>query len=142
MYKAVSCKGSIISSEEAGSNLALPSTGTLGKLVMLHQRRGAPVSSVAQSCLALCVPMDCSTRSPVHHHLPELARTNAHQGSDAIQHRILCRPLLLLPSVFPSIRISSSESVLCIRWPEYRVSSLKTANVYMNAASRWAGLQE
>ena len=34
-------------------------------------------------------------------------------------HLILCRPLLLLPSIFPSIRVSSSESVLHIRWPEY-----------------------
>ena len=32
---------------------------------------------------------------------------------------ILCRPLLLLPSIFPSIRVFSSESVLCIRWPKY-----------------------
>ena len=32
---------------------------------------------------------------------------------------ILCRPLLLMPSIFPSIRVSSSESVLCIRWPKY-----------------------
>ena len=34
-------------------------------------------------------------------------------------HLILCRPLLLLPSVFPSIRVFSSESALCIRWPKY-----------------------
>ena len=34
-------------------------------------------------------------------------------------HLILCRPLLLPPSIFPSIRVSSSESVLCIRWPKY-----------------------
>ena len=34
-------------------------------------------------------------------------------------HLILCRPLLLLPSIFPSIRVSSDESVLCIRWPNY-----------------------
>ena len=34
-------------------------------------------------------------------------------------HPILCHPLLLLPSVFPSIRVFSSESVLCIRWPKY-----------------------
>ena len=34
-------------------------------------------------------------------------------------HLILCHPLLLLPSVFPSIRVFSSESVLCIRWPKY-----------------------
>ena len=35
------------------------------------------------------------------------------------KHLILCRPLLLLPSIFPSIRVFSSESVLCIRWPKY-----------------------
>ena len=34
-------------------------------------------------------------------------------------HLILCRPLLLLPSVFPSIRVFSNESALCIRWPKY-----------------------
>ena len=34
-------------------------------------------------------------------------------------HLILCHPLLLLPSVFPSIRVCSNESVLCIRWPKY-----------------------
>ena len=34
-------------------------------------------------------------------------------------HLILCRPLLLLPSIFPSIRVFSNESVLCIRWPQY-----------------------
>ena len=34
-------------------------------------------------------------------------------------HLILCHPLLLLPSIFPSIRVFSSESVLCIRWPKY-----------------------
>ena len=34
-------------------------------------------------------------------------------------HFILCRPLFLLPSIFPSIRVFSSESVLCIRWPKY-----------------------
>ena len=37
----------------------------------------------------------------------------------ASSHLILCHPLLLLPSIFPSIRVFSSESVLCIRWPEY-----------------------
>ena len=51
---------------------------------------------------------------PVHHHLPELAQTRVHQLGDAI----LCRPLLLSPSIFPSIRVFSSESVLCIRWPK------------------------
>ena len=43
------------------------------------------LSSIAQSCLALCDPMDCSTPGfPVHHQLPELAQTHVHRVSDAI----------------------------------------------------------
>ena len=65
-------------------------------------------------------PMDCSTPGfPVLHQLPELAQTHVHWVSDAIQHLILCHPLLLLPSVFPSIRVFSKESILCIRWPKF-----------------------
>ena len=41
-------------------------------------------------------------------------------------HLILCRPLLLLPSIFPSIRVFSNESALCIRWPKYGVSASKS----------------
>ena len=48
----------------------------------------------------------------VHHQLPELAQTHVHGVSDAIQHLILYRPLLLLPSIFLSIRVFSNESVL------------------------------
>ena len=52
-------------------------------------------------------------------------------------HLILCRPLLLLPSVFPSIRVFSNESVLCIRWPKYwRFSfSLSPSNEYSGLIS-------
>ena len=53
---------------------------------------------------------------PVHHQLPELAQTQVHRVSDAIQPSHPLLSLLLLPSVFPSIRIFSNESVLCIRW--------------------------
>ena len=78
-------------------------------------------SSVAQSCPALCDPMDCSMPGlPVHHQLLKLAQTPVHWVDDAIaNHLILCHPLLLLPSVFPSIRVFSNESVLRIRWPKY-----------------------
>ena len=79
--------------------------------------------SVAQSCLTLCHPMDCSTPGfPVHHQLPELAQTQVHQVGDAIQptmSSILCCPLLLLPPIFSSVRVFSSESLLRIRWPKY-----------------------
>ena len=77
-------------------------------------------SSVAQSCLSLWDPMEYSMPGfPVHHQLMELAQTHVHQVGDAIQHPILYHLLLLLPSIFPSIRVFSSESVLCIRWPNY-----------------------
>jgi len=76
--------------------------------------------SVAQSCPTLCNPMDCSTPGfPVLHHLLELAQTHVHQVSDTIQpSRPLSSPLLL-PLIFPSIRVFSSELALCIRWPKY-----------------------
>ena len=59
-------------------------------------------SSVAQSCPTFCDPMNRSTPGlPVHRHL------------------ILCRPLLLLPPIPPSIRVFSNESTLRMRWPKY-----------------------
>ena len=64
--------------------------------------------------------MDCSTPGfPVHHPLPKRAQTHVHQVGDVIQPSYLCRPLLLLPSIFPNIRVFSNESVLYIRWPKY-----------------------
>ena len=66
--------------------------------------------SVAKSCPALCDPMDCSTPSfPVHHQLPELVLTRVHWVGDAIQPSHLLSSLLLLTSVFPSIRIFTNE---------------------------------
>ena len=77
-------------------------------------------SSVAQMCQTLCDPMHCSTPGfPVHHQLLEPAQTQVHQVDDAIQPSFLCHPLILLPSILPSIRVFSSESVLHIRWPKY-----------------------
>ena len=76
-------------------------------------------SSVAQSCPTLCNPIDSSIAGlPVHHQLPESTQTHVHWLSDAINHLILCYPLFLPPSIFPSIRVFSNESVL-IRWPKY-----------------------
>ena len=76
-------------------------------------------SSVTQSCPTLCDPMNCSTPGLAVHQLPEFTQTHVHRVSDAIQPSILCRPLLLLPPIPPSIRVSSNESTLHMRWPKY-----------------------
>ena len=56
-------------------------------------------------------------------------------------HLILCRPLLLLPSIFPSIRVFSNESVLCIRWPKYWSFSfsISPSSEHSGWALGWAG---
>ena len=77
-------------------------------------------SSVAQSCPTLHDPMDCSTPGlPVHHQLPEFTQIMSIESVMPSDHLILCCPLLFPPSIFPSIRVFSNESVLCIRWPKY-----------------------
>ena len=64
--------------------------------------------------------MDCSTPGfTVHHQLPELTQTHGHRVGDAIQPSNPLSSPLLLPSVSPSNRVFSNESVLCIRWPKY-----------------------
>ena len=77
-------------------------------------------SSIAQSYPTLCDPMNRSTPGlPVHHQLPESTQPMSNESVMPSNHLILCRPLLLLLSIFPSIRVFSNESVLCIRWPKY-----------------------
>ena len=77
-------------------------------------------SSVAQSCPTLCDPMDCSTPGlPVPHHSWSLLKLMSIESVMPSNHFILCGPLLLLPLIFPSIKVFSNESVLCIRWPKY-----------------------
>ena len=83
-------------------------------------KRFSQFSSVAQSNLTLCDPMDCSMEA-------SLSIINSHSLLRLIpiksvmppNHLILCRPLPLLPSISPSIRIFSNKSVLHIRWPKY-----------------------
>ena len=81
--------------------------------------------SAAQSCPTLCDPMDCSTPGfPLLDHLPEFAQLLSIKSVMPSNHVILCHPLLLLPSIFPSIRVFSNESVLQIRWPKHWSFSL------------------
>ena len=77
-------------------------------------------SSVTQSCLILCDPMKRSMPGlPIHHQLPESTQPMSMESVMPSNHLILCRPLLLRPSIFPSIRVFSNEPVLCIRWPKH-----------------------
>ena len=56
---------------------------------------------------------------PFHHQLPDLLKLMSIESVMSSNHLILCHPLLLLPSIFPSIRVFSNESALSIRWPKY-----------------------
>ena len=77
------------------------------------------VHSLAKSCPTICSPVDCSMPSfPVLHHLLKFTQTSI-ESVMPFNHLILCHPLLLLPSIFPSIRVFSNESALRIWWPKY-----------------------
>ena len=77
-------------------------------------------SSVTQSCPTLCDPMNCARQA-------SLSNTNSQSPPKLMSiefvmpssHLILCQPLLLLPSILPSMRVISNESALCIRWAKY-----------------------
>ena len=77
-------------------------------------------SSVSQSCATLCDPMNCSKPASLSiTNSQSLLKLMSIELVMPSSHLILCRPLLLLPSVFPSIRGYSNESSLCMRWPRY-----------------------
>ena len=79
-----------------------------------------PSSSVAQLCPTLYDPMESSTPGlPVHHQLSSLLKFMSIESVMPSNQLILCCPLLFPPSIFPSIRVFSNESVLHIRWPKY-----------------------
>ena len=80
--------------------------------------------------------MNCSMPGlPVHQQHPEFTHTHVHWVSDAINHLILCRPLILLPSIFPSIRVFSNELDLRIRWLKYWSFSFS-----LSPSSEYSGL--
>ena len=82
-------------------------------------------SSVAHFYPTPSDPMDCSTPVfPVCHQLLECTQTHVHRVGDATQPSYPLLSLILPPSIFPSIRVFSYESVLCIRWPKYWSFSL------------------
>ena len=86
---------------------------------MLYVRQ---FSSVTQSCPTLCDRMNRSLSITNSQSSPKPMSIESVMPSS---HLILCRPLLLLPSIFPSIRVFSNESALCIWWPKYWSFSFK-----------------
>ena len=109
----------LFSSSLRTSSLFLP----YGSTTIVPQPRllfsSVQFSSVAQSCLfatpwaAACQASLSITNSQI------LLRLMSIESVKASNHLILCRPLFLPPSIFPSIGVFSDESVLCIRWPKY-----------------------
>ena len=99
------------------------------------QSEDAEFSSVAQSCPTLCDIVDCSTPGfPVNHQLPEFAQLLSIELVMPSNLLIFCSPLLLPPSIFPSIRNFSSESVLHIRWPKLQPSTPTSVGVSASAS--------
>ena len=82
-----------------------------------------PWTGARQACLSFTVSLSLLKLVPFESVMPS-------------NHLILCHPLLLLPSIFPSIRVFSNESTLCIRWPKYWSFSLSTSpsNEYLGLA--------
>jgi len=86
----------------------------------IHKQNSSQFRSVAQSCLTLCDPMNCSTPGfPVHHQLQEFTQTHIDWVGNAIQPSHPLSSPLLLPSIFPNIRVFSHETVLRFKWPKY-----------------------
>ena len=86
-------------------------------------------------------PMDCSMPGlPVHLQLPEFTQLMSIQSVMPSNHLIFCRPLLLLPSIFPTIRVFSNESVLHIRWPKgWSFASVLPMNIQDWFPLGWTG---
>ena len=93
----------------------------LGKWISTSRRTELDSCSVAKSaCLTLCDPMNCSTPGSLFFTISlSLLKLMSIESVMPSNYLILCHSLLLLPSIFPSIRIFSNESALHIWWPKY-----------------------
>ena len=93
-------------------------------------------SSVAQSCPILCDPMNRSMPGlPVITNSQSLLKLMSIESVIPSNHLILCHPLLLQPSLFPSINVFSNGLALCIRWPKYCSFSISPSNEYSGLIS-------
>ena len=116
--------------------MSLPiNPGTFGQKETLNTF-SVQFSSVTQSCPTLCNPWIAALQASLSitnsQNLLKLMSIELVMPSN---HLILCRPLLHLPSIFPSISVFSNESALCIRWPKYWSFSLS-----IRPSSEYSGL--
>ena len=129
--------------KEVGNNL---DNGHIWLFPPIIQFSSVQFSSVAQSCQTLCDPMNCSIQASLSiTNSWSLLKLMSVESVMPSNHLILWSPLLLLPSVFPSIRVFSKESVLHIRWPKYWSFSfsISPSNEYSGLISYkmdWLGL--
>ena len=110
-------------------------------LVNVAKYVSVQLRSVSQLGLTLCNPVDWNTTGfPVHHQLPELTKTHVYTIDMWMPsiHLSLFHPLLL-PSIFPRIRVFANESVLRIRWPKYCSFSfsISSSNEHSGLISFW-----
>ena len=92
--------------------------------------------SVAKSCPTLCDPVDCTCQPPLSFTISQsLLKFIFIESVMLSNHLIFCCPLLLLPSIFPSIRIFFIESALCIMWSKYWCFSTSPSNEYSGLIS-------
>ena len=101
-----------------------------------HRENNCCCCSVTKSCPTLCHPMDCSSPGlPFFTVSRSLFRSMSSESVMPSSHLILCCPFLLLPSIFPSIRVFSNESALHIRQPKYWSFSFS-----ISASNEYSGL--
>ena len=94
------------------------------------------VQSLSSLCLTLCDSMDCARQAFLSFIVfRRLLRLMSIEMVMSFNHLILCRPLLLLPSIFPCIRVFSNESALSISWPNYWSFSISLSNEYSGLIS-------
>ena len=107
-------------SEKSGLKLNIQKTKIMASGLITSWQTCCCCCSVAQSCPTLCDPWTAARQASLSiTNSWSLLRLMSIESVMPSNHLILCRPLLLLPSIFPSIRVFSKDSALCIRWPKY-----------------------
>ena len=92
----------------------------INNIVLYTWKLFSQFSSVSQLCPTLCNPMHCSSQASLSiTNSQSLLKLMSIKPMMPSNHLILCHPLLLLPSIFPSIRVFTNESALHIRWPKF-----------------------